>query len=159
VLAVSFSTQAHAQGSASQTIQATAVVAEGLAIANLRNLSFGTVFPGISVSVITTDPTSGHFRVLGGSGAEVQLTFPALPTQLSDGNGNTMTVGFLVTENPTDAAGVGTFCDTSTGCTANLDATTGQLHVYVGGTVVPGDPQTSGNYSATVTLNAAYTGN
>jgi hypothetical protein len=31
--------------------------------------------------------------------------------------------------------------------------------VYVGGTVTAGDPQTAGNYSATVTLNAAYTGN
>jgi spore coat protein U-like protein len=158
-LAVSFSTEARAQGSASQTIQATAVVAEGLAIANLRNLSFGTVFPGIDVTIAPTDPTSGHFRVLGGAGAQVQLTFPALPSLLADGGGNDMSVSFTATENPTDAAGTGTACDTGTGCTATLDGETGQLHVYIGGTVSPGDPQAAGNYSATVTLNAAYTGN
>jgi len=158
-LAVSMSSEAQAQGSASQTIQATAVVAEGLAIANLRNLAFGTVFPGIDVTILETDATSGHFRVLGGSGAEVQLSFPALPTQLSNGGGATMGVAFTATENSTDAAGVGNVCDTATGCITNLDGTTGALHVYIGGTVSPGDPQTAGNYSATVTLNAAYTGN
>lgn len=158
-LAVSFTNEAQAQGSASQTIQATAVVAEGLAIANLRNLSFGTVFPGIAVTILETDATSGHFRVLGGAGAEVQLTFPALPATLADGGGNSMPVAFTATENSTDASGTGTACDTSTGCTTNLDGATGALHVYIGGTVTPADPQTAGNYSATVTLNAAYTGN
>jgi hypothetical protein len=146
-------------GNASQTIQAVAIVSEGLAINNLRNLDFGTVFPGLFSTVAETDATSGHFRVLGATSAEVQLSFPALPGTLDDGFGNSMSVTFTATESASDALGVGNACDTATGCTTNLDGTTGELHVYVGGTVTAGDPQPAGNYSATVTLNAAYTGN
>ena len=40
-----------------------------------------------------------------------------------------------------------------------LDVGTGELHVYVGGTVTAGDPQLPGTYSAVVTLQATYTGN
>jgi hypothetical protein len=150
---------AQAQGAASGSIQATAVVAAGLAIAPLRNLDFGTVFPGLSSTVVETDATSGHLRVLGAAGAEVQVTFPSLPGTLADGTGNDMVVSFTATYSPTDQNGTGTAFDTGTGTTTTLDGTTGQLHVYVGGTVTAGDPQTAGNYSATVTLNAAYTGN
>jgi hypothetical protein len=157
-LAMTLPSNAEAQGSASGSIQATAVVSEGLAIAPLRNLDFGTVFPGLSSTVVETDATSGHLRVLGGAGAEVVVTFPSLPTTLDDGFGNSMTVSFTATYSPSDLAGSGTSFVPSTGATTNLDGGSGELHVYVGGTVTAGDPQAAGNYSATVTMNAAYTG-
>ena len=158
-LAATLSANAQAQGSASNSIQATAVVASGLAVAPLRGLDFGTVFPGLASTVVETDATSGHLRVLGAAGSEVQVTFPSLPATLDDGGGNSMVVSFTATHSTTDQNGTGTGFDTGTGVTTTLDGGTGQLHVYVGGTVTAADPQTAGNYSATVTLNAAYTGN
>ncbi len=157
-LAASLPTGMEAQGSASGSIQATAVVAEGLAIAPLRNLNFGTVFPGLSSTIAETDATSGHLRVLGGAGGLVTVTFPSLPGTLDDGLGNSMTVTFTATYNSVDQNGTGTSFVPSTGVTTNLNGGTGELHIYVGGTVTAGDPQASGNYSATVTMNAAYTG-
>jgi len=158
-LAVTLPSNAQAQGSASGSIQATAVVASGLAVAPLRFLDFGTVFPGLGSTIAETDATSGHLRVLGAAGAEVQVTFPALPATLDDGGGNSMVVSFTATHSTTDQNGTGTGFAPGTGVTTFLDGGSGELHVYVGGTVTAGDPQTAGNYSATVTLNAAYTGN
>jgi hypothetical protein len=158
-LATTLPTSAEAQGSATGSIQATATVSTGLAIAPLRNLDFGTVFPGLSSTVLETDATSGHLRVLGGAGAEVAVTFPSLPTTLDDGFGNSMSVTFTATHNISDQNGSGTSFVPSTGVTTSLDGGTGELHVYVGGNVTAGDPQAAGNYSALVTMNAAYTGN
>ena len=158
-LAIALPSDAEAQGAASGSIQATATVSTGLAIAPFRNLEFGTVFPGLSSTVVETDATSGHLRVLGGAGAEVAVTFPSLPTTLDDGLGNSMNVTFTATYNAVDQNGTGTSFVPSTGVSTPLNGGTGELHVYVGGTVTARDPQAAGNYSATVTMNAAYTGN
>lgn len=151
-------TKADAQQTASNTIDVFAVVSDGLQVLFERDLSFGTVFPGLSSIVSETDATSGHLQVLGGSGAEVSLTFPSLPTTLDLGV-ESMPVSFTATYNQTDAGGTGTSFAPSSGATTTLDVGTGQLHVYIGGTVTASDPQVPGTYSAIVTLQATYTGN
>ena len=143
----------------SASINATATVAGALTVTNVRDLGFGTVIPGFNRTILTTDGTSGHFQVGGGANAEVQLSYSALPATLDDGLGNSMNVSFTATHNTTDAGGTGTGFVPSAGLTTRLDAATGELHIYMGGTLTVPAGQAVGVYSGTITLDAAYTGN
>lgn len=143
----------------SASINATATVATALTVTNVRDLGFGTVIPGFNRTILTTDGTSGHFQLAGGANAEVALSYSLLPATLDDGLGNSMAVSFTATHNTTDAGGTGTGFVPSAGLTTRLDAATGELHIYMGGTLTVPAGQAAGLYSGTVTLDAAYTGN
>jgi hypothetical protein len=83
-----------------------------------------------------------------------------LPATLADGFGNTMGVAFTALYNTAPDPSAGTTFTPASGVTGtNLDGTTGQLHVYVGGTATAGGNQAAGTYQAQVELTAAYTGN
>jgi len=78
---------------------------------------------------------------------------------LTDGVNN-LPVAFTALHNTiADPTGGTTFTPSVGVAATNLDATTGQLHVYVGGTVTAAANQVAGSYSAQVELTAAYTGN
>ncbi len=147
--------QAEAQ---SASISATATVAVALTVANLRDLGFGTVIPSFNRTIAETDGTSGHFAIAGGANAEISVSFSSLPATLI-GPGPAMAVSFTGTYATADALGVGTGFAPAGGFTTRLDAATGELHVYMGGTLIVPAAQTAGLYSGTVTLDAAYTGN
>lgn len=146
----------HAQATAS--ITASATVAGALTATNLRDLSFGTVIPGFTRTVVPTDATSGHFQIDGGVNAEVQVQFTSLPSELSDGT-NLLSITYTSTYNSTDAGGSGTTFVPASGVTTRLDAATGQLHIYMGGSIVVPAGQPAGLYQETITLSASYTGN
>lgn len=143
---------------ATASITASATVAGALTATNLRDLSFGTVIPGFTRTVTPSDATSGHFQIDGGVSAEVQVQFTALPSDLTDGT-NTLPITYTSTYNTTDAGGSGTTFTPAAGVTTRLDAATGQLHIYMGGSIVVPAGQVAGLYQETITLSASYTGN
>src|SRR5574339_286399 len=60
----------------------------------VRSVSFGTVFPGISKSVLRTDAlNSGRFDIRAAAGTQLQLSF-ALPTAMTGPGGATMPLSF-----------------------------------------------------------------
>jgi len=167
-VAVMLPATASAQTSDNDQITATGVVTQGIDVAAAANLDFGTLLPGFASTVLFTDvgtPGAGQFLVTGAVNAEVTLTFTALPAVLTRvGFTETMpityTAGYSPAGNPATAT---SFTAQLPGPPAaplpRLDGTTGELYVYLGGTVTPAAAQVAGTYEATVVLQAAYTGN
>jgi hypothetical protein len=127
---------------------------------NLRDLDFGDVFPGLNKSIAYDDATSGKWQVSGEVGKEVAVAF-TLPGNLTSG-GNTMPISFSATDaayNTADVVGAATTFDPSAGTTQLLDAGSGDLFFWIGGTVAPAPSQAGGLYQGIVTLDAVYTGN
>jgi hypothetical protein len=144
----------------SANITASAQVAQALTVSSNGNLDFGTVINGFNRTVAPADATSGGFSLLGGANAEVTLTF-TLPANLAGPGGNLPisfgagSAGWALTNS---RVGLNTF-DPSTGPgPVRLDGTSGEMYVFIGGTVAP-VALSAGTYSATITLGAAYTGN
>jgi hypothetical protein len=142
-------------------IQATANVLTPLSVTNnLRDLDFGDVFPGINKSIAYDAGTSGKWQIDGQLGREVDITF-TLPAVLTSG-GNTMPIAFGANDaawNTADIVGAATTFDPAVGATEFLDVGTGQMFVWIGGTVQPPETQAGGAYSGTITMDVVYTGN
>lgn len=155
VLAALAATAQQAQAQASSNVTATATVAAALSATTTQNLAFGTVIPGFNKTV--TAANGGIVLFSGGAGAEVSVSFTALPANLTSGSNNlpiTYTAGWTQT-----SGGALTSFTPSSGATANLHATSGELYVHVGGTVAPAGAQAAGTYTGTITVQASYTGN
>jgi hypothetical protein len=145
-----------AQNQTDSDQHATAAVAAAINVTTVSSIS------APSSELRPDDPVHrrrADFQVDGAANAEVSLTFSILPTDLSDGT-NLLPVTFTSRHNTAADPTGGTTFDPAVGEPGtNLDATTGQLHVYVGGTVTAAGTQPSGTYTALVQLTAAYTGN
>ncbi len=150
----------------SGTIQAIATVLPSMSVIGRHDLEFGTVLPGIDKSVDkVTLGSAGELHIQGTGLAEVVLDF-TLPLALALITDSTalMTIVFSNTDaSYDDETGGGQSSPTGTidprgPNTLDLGAT-GQMDVWLGGTVQPGLTQTGGDYSADVTLTVAYTGN
>jgi len=143
-----------------QSISATATVQQALTVAGTRDLSFGAAFPGTTRAVATSDAAnSGYFTIGGANNAEVNFVFGAPPANLTFG-GNNLPVTFNAAYSLVNTGASQTAFATSfvTQQTSRIDATSGKLYVFVGGSVSP-TTQPAGAYSGTVSLTAAYTGN
>jgi len=118
----------------------------------LNDLSFGTVLPGVPSSVPVHDHHAGLFEIDGAVDASVRVEF-VLPVALTADGGALLPITF----GPTDG-----FADFSRGHPprglvfdphAPVIGTlgpNGRLFLRMGGTVIPGRPQTSGAYRATI---------
>lgn len=143
----------------SATISATATVQTPLTVTGTANLAFGNVFPGLAKTVAPSDAASGRFTVLGQTGAEVSLTFPGLPANLT-GAGNLPIGTYTGVHNNTNSAAGGTgFTPSAASTLAVLDAATGNQFLFIGATVTPAVAQAPGAYTGTITMNVVYTGN
>ena len=143
----------------SATIAATATVQTPLTMTGAAPLAFGNVFPGLAKTVAPADPTSGRFTILGQTSAEVSITFPGLPANLT-GAGNLPIGTYAGVHNNTNGTAGGTvFTPSAASTLALLDATTGNRFIFIGATVTPAVAQTPGAYSGTITMNVVYTGN
>ncbi len=159
-------TQSVAQVDGTATIAATADIAATVVVDGTAGLDFGTdLAPGTPVTIDPqTDATAGHFTITGTPGAEVDAVL-TLPTDLIHDVDGTTTLPVDFTGNTAAWALAGadqataTLYDPSTTLTEFLDITTGELHIWLGGTLNPGDPQKAGTYSADITLDITYTGN
>lgn len=125
----------------------------------LRNLTFGSLLPGVPEPVSPADSRSGLFLIFGLPRAEVRINF-SLPAALIGAGGQNLPLQF----GPTD----GGFAPTSSGASIVVFdprvplvtrlSNIGRLYVRLGGTALPSGQQGAGNYSATITITVAYTG-
>lgn len=148
--------QAHAQ---SAQIGARATVQQALTITAVDSLLFGAAFPGTTRAVLASDAASGSWHLAGAANAEVTLSF-TLPANLTFG-ANNLPVTFGATAAGYNVlnsrAGLTTFNPSAVMLT-RLNNATGNLYVFIGGSVSP-VAQPAGNYTAAITLATAYTGN
>ncbi len=158
VLLAAAGTQAAQAQSAS--ISATATVQQALTIAAAGNLAFGSVFPGVAKVVAPSDAASGAWTLTGAANAEVTLTF-TLPANLTDASSNNLPISFGAASaghnTVNSRAGLTLVNPTAVG-TTRLDGVSGNLYVFIGGSVSP-VAQPAGAYSGSITLATAYTGN
>lgn len=149
-------TQANAQ---SAQIGARATVQQALTISAVDSLLFGAAFPGTTRTVLPTDAASGSWSLAGAANAEVTLTF-TLPANLVNG-ANNLPVTFGATSagfNTINSRAGQALINPSAVQTTRLHNATGNLYVFIGGSVSP-VAQPAGNYTAAITLATAYTGN
>ncbi len=120
-----------------------------------RDLSFGTVIPGIPATVRTTDVRySGLFEIHGAKYETVRIEI-SLPPTLQCPTGDELPVSF----GPGDGAAAtdrgrfhGVAFDPRQPLIATLGAN-GKLYVRLGGTAEPIRSQPDGTYRATITLS------
>jgi len=161
VALLAYAPAAMAQGTASSSILARANVMTPIQVTPQQNLEFGNVIPGINKSIPVANASAGRWLVQGTVGAQVNLDFTALPATLSDGS-NTMPIVYAANDaghNTTNNAGAAVLFDPAGTALANTHATSGELFVWIGGTVQPAAAQPAGLYQGTITLTANYTGN
>lgn len=127
-------------------------------VAGMRDLRFGTVIAGFPTSVTWESGQAARYRIRGQKGAEIQLDFINLPSSLQNGP-NSLPVSFSTTDASwrSPGGGSGVF-DPNVGTIAVL-GNSGQMFVYLGGTVNPPPNQQPGDYFVDVDLDVYYTGN
>jgi hypothetical protein len=140
-----------------QTIQATATVDLALTLTPGTDLDFQLVIPGFTKTVLETDATAGTFQIAGGNGLEVAFSFSTLDNPLTFG-ANNLPISYTGVHNTANDAATGTIFDPTLGATTLLSGT-GDLYIFLGGTVDALAAPPSGTYTGNVTLTAAYTGN
>jgi len=156
-------TYSHAQESAS--IQATATVIAGILINGEHDLIFGTVLPGIDKTVDKADVGfAGQWEVRGDNSAEITLDFTLPPELMHEDSASTMQITFSNTDASYDDGSGGGQTNPLGVINPNGPLTldlgvTGDMDVWIGGTVSPTISQTGGDYAAEIVLTVAYTGN
>ena len=125
-----------------------------------RDLSFGTLLPGVSETIQPTDPaSSGHFGITGPRFSSIDILF-ALPTALTGPSGTQLLLSFGPTDggySPTAAIGSQVSFDPRLRFVGMLSES-GRGFVYIGGTVSPAGTQRPGSYAAGITVTVAFTG-
>lgn len=156
LVAVFGATSAVAQNTDTDDIDVTAIVETALNVTGGQDLAFGPIFPGFGRTIAASDAASGDFAIAGGVDGGVDITF-LLPALLTDPVSlQTMPVSFTAAAGATRASSVA--FDPTALHQNTLDATTGTLNVYLGGTVTSAPTQAAGSYSATVSMTASYNG-
>lgn len=132
-----------------------------LSVIGQQALSFGTVIPGVPVTISRFDPANaGQFEIRGERGAEVRIDL-TLPAHLTAGPSATLPLEFTSVDG-------GIAIDRTVGGTQSFDPRlpvtvvlpgNGKAYVYLGGTARPASDQAIGPYAATITLTVSYTGN
>jgi hypothetical protein len=138
-------------------------VAAQNSVTGIRNLVFGTVFPGVSKVVLRTDAVnSGQFNLRGRRRGVVLLTFTLPASMLDVASGATLPIAFGANDagfSPTQAVGNQTVSwDPRTPRNVTLsNANPGRGSVFLGGRVNPAiNQRASNNYTGTVILNAVF---
>jgi hypothetical protein len=128
-----------------------------------NNLTFGDVFPGIPKTVSKATPGAAtEFYVTGTAGAEVTIDL-TLPTYMSSGSWNMQIVfnetdcamDSSVSPDQTDPG----YDDIDPWHTITYRLGSNGLTIWLGGLVIPRLNQLQGNYTGTIVLTVAYTGN
>lgn len=160
--------QGHAQaGSDTGQIDATATVVPQLTVSGVDNMRFPNLLSsgGTNLVIAATDARAGSFTIsTGANNAGVDLTF-TLPTQLdpvsSDGTPTPIGVSaFMALTNIVNSQTGAPFGVTSGNPTASTLNASGELFVWLGGTLNINTPPPGGydqgSYSATITLSVDY---
>jgi len=148
----------------SASIKATATVLPAMRVMGIHDLMFETVIPGANKSVDkATIGRAGEFEITGHDSAEISIDLE-LPQYIYRDSTASMRISFNSTDASYDdgsgggqSSPVGIF--NPNGPTTLRLGDTGQMSIWIGGTVYPTITQTGGDYSADITLTASYTGN
>ena len=143
----------------SDQITARATIAAALTVTAGAALDFQTVIPTFTKTVAVSDVTAGTFTLSGGADAEVSLTFTLLPANLAGPGGNLPITYTGVHNTANDPVAGATAFTPSAGVAGTNLSGSGQLYVFLGGTVDAALQSVAGLYTGTVELSAAYTGN
>ena len=144
---------AAAQAQNNATINVTAAVQQPIIVTAASALDFGQVFPGVPKGVALGSASAGRFTVTGQGSAGVSLAF-VVPANLTFGLNNlpiSFTGSFNGINDPA-GSGIGSFA----GATGATLSATGNLFVFVGGTVTPSVSQAAGAYVGTVQMTVVY---
>lgn len=128
-----------------------------------NDLLFGNIFPGVPKAIVNSaSGEAAEFSVTGTAGAEVTLDFD-LPAYMYTTGAN-MPIYFNSNDCAVDSTNPPDQSNPSAG-NLNPNGTityrigSNGLMIWLGGRVVPGLVQKSGDYTATIRLTVAYTGN
>ena len=151
--------------STSAKITVSASIPQTVAVTGGQDVSFGSILPGVTESIETTDSRSGRIKISGQPGSEIFFSF-TLPTTLTSGS-DTLTVAFDKTSAAVaESANLASFVargDPRTGFAARLgtgnNGIPGELYLALGCTVAPRPDQLSGVYSGEIHVTIVYTGN
>lgn len=132
-----------------------------LSARGLQDLSFGDLIPGVSTTVLPTDPVSAARIEIRGQGRSDVLVDFLLPPELSGGGGAAVPLDF-----PAGSGGYSrdesvegqTSFDPNSAPVVTLPSN-GRGTVFLGGTAAPPAATPAGTYSATLTLTLSYVGN
>lgn len=118
-----------------------------------RNLTFGTVMPGVLTTVHPADARAGVFEIVGPVGATVRIEF-ALPAIMEHFSPPSQLPLSFTTASATLGFGRGAG-DQFLSFTPHMPViqslgAEGRVWIRLGGTVTPGIPQTGGEYEATI---------
>lgn len=135
-----------------------------LTVAQVSDLSFGPVIPGVPTTINPKSSASaGEYEITGNRNAEIAVTM-TLPAQLSTGFW-TMPISFGATSGcwrTNNAQGACTFWNPSTVLIQrirNQNFPNNRFFVWMGGTVSPSPTQNPGMYLGNIMLSVVYTGN
>lgn len=165
VLCVGFSPGLAGQDIESEMFLASAEVIQAISVVGLRDLEFGDLVWGSTVTVNPEDVAAGSFQVSATPGSEVNLEFTQWPKDLELIQGIAakpphihLSLTAIIGETNDPSQGED-FDDKKHG-TDYVMPELGILYLWVGGTVDPHDGQSVvGWYQATVELTASYVGN
>jgi hypothetical protein len=124
------------------------------------NLVFGDVLRGVNKIIIPGDAASGKWVISGVASKQVQFSI-ATPPDLETASSNYLVYSYSGTDckwstDPSGTPGT-TFAPSST-ITASLSSS-GNLYIFVGGTLKPTSNQAAGSYTGDANLTLQYTGN
>lgn len=125
-----------------------------------HDLDFGVVLSGVPRSIAPADSGAALWLFQGVAGTRVSLTFTSLPGFLSQGT-QTLAVEFGPTSAAWSTTGdpeTATLFDPSAGAVAELDESSDNLYVWLGGTAVPAPAHPAGDYMTTYTLDVSSLG-
>lgn len=156
----------------SDNITAVAEVVANLEVSGERNLDFSQVARGLAKTIaadndgdVTTtgpsdgDETSGRFDITGPAGVNITIRFTSIPAQLEgqgDAEGESLEITY--TSNWANFETIGTLnpVDVGEGVDTDINDFSGEVAVFLGGTVDPGAEQELGTYQAEITLEAVF---
>jgi hypothetical protein len=152
-----------AQGGSGSFTADAVVVTVGMAIATLRDLSFGSVPKGVATSVAPAAATAGEWEITGNPNAFVTVAFtlPTVLTNIQALPGSTMPISFGLTSalwrrannNPAGA----TAFNPALGTVGRFGPpSTPTINIWIGGTVNPALTAKPGIYQGTIILSLTY---
>jgi len=152
-LALVVASAAAVQAQNNASINVTAAVQQPITVTAASPLDFGTVFPGVPKGIALGSGSAGRFTVTGQASAPVSLSF-VVPANLTFGVSNNLPITFTGSWNGiNDPAGSGVAFGVANAATFSVS---GNLWVFVGGTVTPSVSQAAGAYVGTVQMTVTY---
>lgn len=130
-----------------------------VATTTVKNLQFGTLFPGIPQTVPPTDAIRAAEVTLQGPNAAQIAIFFLLPSSLNGPAGSRLPISFTSTSAGFSTGSIGTqvLFDPRVLYRPRLSST-GRGTIYLGGVASPAPSQRSGSYRATVIIFVVLTG-